>query len=92
MYRVGQNHIYMAYIRYSWLENHQIYGVCIRVYTVLANPSYVKSENNAQALETIPPINIRKRRCLILIYYNNQSYEISALPHDTHHVLQSYSS
>jgi hypothetical protein len=33
--RVGQNHIHTAYF---WLENHQIYGVYIRIYTVLANP------------------------------------------------------
>ena len=41
MCRVGQNHIHTAYIRYFWLENHQIYGVYIRIYTVLANPMYV---------------------------------------------------
>ena len=39
---VGQNHIYIyiytVYIRYFWLGNHQIYGVFIRIYTVLANP------------------------------------------------------
>jgi len=28
------------YIRCFWLGNHQIYGVYIRIYTVLANPSY----------------------------------------------------
>jgi len=27
-----------VYIRYFWLGNHQIYGVYIRIYTVLANP------------------------------------------------------
>ena len=37
--RVGQNHIYTAYTRYFWLENHQIYGVYIRIYTALANPT-----------------------------------------------------
>jgi len=44
MARVGQNHIYTVYIyvfiRYFWLGNHQIYGVYIRMYTVLANPKY----------------------------------------------------
>jgi hypothetical protein len=43
MYRVGQNHIYTVYIWYFWLGNHQKYGVYIRTYTVLANPSYVPS-------------------------------------------------
>jgi hypothetical protein len=38
MNRVGQNHIYTVYIQYFWLENHQIYGVYIRIYPVLANP------------------------------------------------------
>ena len=38
--RVGQNHIYTVHIRYFWLANHQIYGVYIRIYTVLANPEY----------------------------------------------------
>ena len=36
--RVGQNHVYTVYVRYFWLGNHQIYGVYIRIYTVLANP------------------------------------------------------
>ena len=36
--RVGQDHIYTVHIRYFWLGNHQIYGVYIRIYTVLANP------------------------------------------------------
>jgi hypothetical protein len=31
-------YIYTVYIRYFWLGNHQIYGVFIRIYTVLANP------------------------------------------------------
>ena len=35
--------IYTAYIRYFWLENHQIYGVYIRMYTVLANPTHMYS-------------------------------------------------
>ena len=45
--RVGQNHIYIyiyiysVYIRYFWLGNHQIYGVYICTYTVLANPTYL---------------------------------------------------
>ena len=38
--RVGQNHIYTVYIQYFWLQNHQIYGVYIRIYTVRANPNY----------------------------------------------------
>jgi hypothetical protein len=41
MSRVGQNHIYTVYIRYIWLGNYQIYGVYIRIYTVLANPIHV---------------------------------------------------
>jgi hypothetical protein len=41
MCRVGQNHIYTVYIRYFWLGNHQLYGVCIHIYTVLATPSHV---------------------------------------------------
>jgi hypothetical protein len=36
---VGQNHIYTVYVRYFWLGIHQIYCVCIRIYTVLANPT-----------------------------------------------------
>jgi len=35
-------YIYTVYIRYFWLGNHQIYGVYIRIYTVLANPTYVQ--------------------------------------------------
>jgi len=38
--RVGQNHIYTVYIRYSWQENHQIYGhircIYIRFWLTLA--------------------------------------------------------
>jgi hypothetical protein len=45
MSRVGQNHVYTVYIRFFWLGNHQIYGVYIRVYTVLANPTF---EGNKQ--------------------------------------------
>jgi hypothetical protein len=37
--RVGQNNIYTVYIRYFWLGNHQLYGVYIPIYTVLANPT-----------------------------------------------------
>jgi len=37
--RVGQNHLYTAYIQYFRLKNHQTYGVYIRIYTVLANPT-----------------------------------------------------
>jgi predicted secreted protein len=32
--------MYTVYIRYFWLGNHQIYGVYIRIYTVLANPTH----------------------------------------------------
>ena len=39
--RVGQNHIYTVYIWYFWLGIHQIYGVYLRIYTVLANPIYL---------------------------------------------------
>ena len=38
--RVGQNHIYTAYIRYFWQGNHQIYGHIRCIYTVLANPKH----------------------------------------------------
>jgi hypothetical protein len=44
--RVGQNHIYTVYIRYFWLGNHQIDGVYVRIYTVLANPRH-KGKNCA---------------------------------------------
>ena len=43
IYRVGQNHTYTVYIRYFWLGNHQICGVYIRIYTVLANPTNIRS-------------------------------------------------
>ena len=39
MTRVGQNHIYTVYIRYSWQGNHQIYGHIRCIYTVLADPT-----------------------------------------------------
>jgi hypothetical protein len=42
MCRVGQNRTHTVYIRYFWLGNHRIYGVYIRIYTVLANPAYEK--------------------------------------------------
>ena len=38
IYRVGQNHIYTAYIWYSWQGYHQIYGHIRCIYTVLAIP------------------------------------------------------
>jgi hypothetical protein len=41
MFRVGQNHIYTVCIRYFLLGNHQIYGVYIRIYMVMANPTHV---------------------------------------------------
>ena len=34
MTRVGQDHIYTVYIRYLWLEDHQIYGHIRCIYTV----------------------------------------------------------
>jgi len=43
MYRVGQNHVYTAYIRYSWQGYHQMYGHIRCIYTVLANPMHVES-------------------------------------------------
>jgi len=43
MCRVGQDHRYTVCIRYFWQGNHHIYGVYIRIYTVLANPMYVPS-------------------------------------------------
>ena len=46
MCRVGQNHIYIiytVYIWYFWLGNHQIYGVYLRIYTVLANAKHVSA-------------------------------------------------
>jgi hypothetical protein len=39
MIRVGQNHIYTVYIWYFGLEITK-YTVYIRIYTVLANPTY----------------------------------------------------
>ena len=39
--RVDPNHIYTVYIRYFWLENHQMYGHIRRTYTVLANPNNI---------------------------------------------------
>ena len=39
--RVGQNHIYMVYLRYFWQGNYQIYGHIRCIYTVLANPAYM---------------------------------------------------
>jgi len=42
MCRIGQSHIYMVYIRHLWQGNHQAYGHIRCIYTVLANPSYVK--------------------------------------------------
>jgi len=42
-YRVGQNHIYTVYIRYSGQGKHQIYGHARCIYTVLANPVYMCS-------------------------------------------------
>ena len=58
MYRVGQNHIYTVYIRYFWLGNHQIYGVFIRIYTVLANPSHVLLQHASLATEVPPPLTL----------------------------------
>ena len=43
MVRVGQNHMYMVYIRYFWQGNHQIYGHIRCIYTVLANPRHLPS-------------------------------------------------
>jgi len=41
MARTIHLYVYTVYIRYFWLGNHQMYGVSIRKYTVLANPTYV---------------------------------------------------
>ena len=41
IYRVGQNHICMVYIRYCWQGNYKIYGHIRCLYTVLANPMYI---------------------------------------------------
>jgi hypothetical protein len=38
--RVGQNHMYTVYLRYSWRENYQLYSHIQCVYTVLANHRY----------------------------------------------------
>ena len=46
MCRVGQNHIYTVYIRYVWQGNHQIYGHIRCIYTVLANPKYVLTQDD----------------------------------------------
>jgi hypothetical protein len=42
MCRVVQNHIYTVYIRFVWQGNHQIHGHIQCIYTVLANPIYVR--------------------------------------------------
>jgi succinate dehydrogenase flavin-adding protein (antitoxin of CptAB toxin-antitoxin module) len=42
--RVGQNHIYTVYIRCFWQKNHQIYGHIRCIYTVLANPTHLRSD------------------------------------------------
>jgi len=42
MCRVGQNHIYTVYIRYYLQGYHQIYCHIRGVYTVTANPMYVR--------------------------------------------------
>jgi hypothetical protein len=49
--RVGQNHIYPAYIRYFWQRNHQIYGHIRCMFTVLASPTntYTFAHCNAHA-------------------------------------------
>jgi len=43
--RVGQNHIYTVYIWCFWQGNHQIYGHIRCIYTVLANPTYLRKGN-----------------------------------------------
>jgi hypothetical protein len=50
MFRVGQNHIYTVFVRYCWQENHQIYGHIRCIYTVLANPRYVRCHASILAL------------------------------------------
>jgi hypothetical protein len=52
MPRVGQNHTYTVYIRYFWLGNHQIYGVFIRIYTVLANPTEEPSRRRVPYIDS----------------------------------------
>jgi len=42
--------MYTVYIRYFWLGNHHIYGVYIRVYTVLANPIHQGSMINCAGM------------------------------------------
>jgi len=51
IHRVGQNHIYMVYIRYFWQGNHQIYGHIRCIYTVLANPTH--SQCNKEDLSAL---------------------------------------
>jgi hypothetical protein len=41
IFKVGQNHMYTMYIRYSWQGSHQVYGHIRCVYMVLANPTYI---------------------------------------------------
>jgi len=48
--RVGQNHIYMVCIRYSWQGNHQIYVHIRCIYTVLVNPIYMYIQHMYTAL------------------------------------------
>ena len=42
---IGQNDIYIVYIRYLWQGNHLLYGHIRCIYTVLANPinAYVRT-------------------------------------------------
>ena len=58
IYRVGQNHIYMVYIRYFWLGNRCMFGleigVYIRMYTVLANPIYLIQIKTRVAYKSSP--------------------------------------
>ena len=40
IYRVGDNHIYLVYIRYFWQGNRQIYGHIRCIFTIQANPAF----------------------------------------------------
>jgi hypothetical protein len=40
--RVGQNHIYTAYIRYFRWENQQIYGLCIQFWPTLHTHTHIQ--------------------------------------------------
>jgi len=74
----GQNHIYTVYIRYFWLGNHQIYGVYIRIYTVLANATDKAISRNVQLLGCVC------KTCKIVILIVVASHMVRTYDMSTH--------